>query len=116
MNGIAGLFRRWASGSAMAVALGTASLAMAEVDLGAGVAGGETAAGFPGLARSVSESAPARDSGARFRCWQFGRLIVDEPIARVPEGATGSRQLALDGTGARPVLALDLGSAFCVAR
>lgn len=56
------------------------------------------------------------ERGLTLRCWQFGRLILEEPVnANSPGGPGGSMNFTRPGDN-RPLEVFSMGEAVCVIR
>jgi|GEM_PF-7022268 len=63
-----------------------------------------------------AEAKPATERGLTLRCWQFGRLILEEPVnANGNGGAGGSMNFTRPGDN-RPLEVFSMGEAVCVIR
>lgn len=59
---------------------------------------------------------PATERGLTLRCWQFGRLILEEPVnANTAGGAGASMNFTRPGDN-RPLEVFSMGEAVCVIR
>lgn len=71
---------------------------------------------------SGAESVPQRSAGAprggyRLRCWQYGRLLFDEPLAQIPAEAPGMTfRLQGDETQASAYSLIDTRAATCLVK
>lgn len=63
-----------------------------------------------------ADAKPATERGLTLRCWQFGRLILEEPVnAGGNGGAGGSMNFTRPGDN-RPLEVFSMGEAVCVIR
>lgn len=63
------------------------------------------------------DAAAITSAGLRLRCWQFGRLIIDEPITELPaDPGAGLPRVRAQGPGGSPVVVYDTRNATCVVR
>lgn len=63
-----------------------------------------------------TDAKPAMERGLTLRCWQFGRLILEEPVnASANGGAGGSMNFTRPGDN-RPLEVFSMGEAVCVVR
>lgn len=63
-----------------------------------------------------ADAKPATERGLTLRCWQFGRLILEEPVnANTAGGPGGSMNFTRPGDN-RPLEVFSMGEAVCVIR
>lgn len=63
-----------------------------------------------------ADAKPATERSLTLRCWQFGRLILEEPVnASTNAGAGGSMNFTRPGDN-RPLEVFSMGEAVCVIR
>lgn len=63
-----------------------------------------------------ADAKPAAERGLTLRCWQFGRLILEEPVnANAAGGPGGSMNFTRPGDN-RPLEVFSMGEAVCVIR
>ena len=61
-------------------------------------------------------AAKKSSSGVMLRCWQFGRLILEEPVNAVAAPAASQPVLLESRPSSTPIQLIDAQAAFCVVK
>jgi len=62
--------------------------------------------------RAPSKAPRASNKGPSLRCWQYGRLIFEEPMAELPASLAGGHKF--EGRSGASVQLLDMHNAICL--
>ena len=100
------------------IAVGAAATALALLQLPFAATASAASGPYERAGSQVSASAAMPDPGATYqlRCWQSGRLLIDEGLVTLGAEARQAAKLVVSDRRGAPLIVTEIGGSTCVAR